>query len=196
MPYIYAGLIVLIFVILNINVQANFHALYDSRDGQLRVQLTVMGRFQSQQTYTAGGMQFIMSRLFAPQTPQQSSSIRMPIGQSMKIISIFLKHLLVRELSWYTVIGTGDAMYTALSTGSMWAVKGILLSYFTSLSTAKKIRVNIQPDFDSQRIYSDLTCIFKLRLVHIMLIAIYIIGFKIRRYINGYRASGKPQPSH
>ncbi len=197
MPYLYYGLIVLIFFIfLNSNIQVTFNAVYNSSDGQIKVQLMVFNRIHREQSYPLGGMQFIISQLSAPRTSKNKSQSRVPISQSIKMISILCKHLYIQEFKWHTIIGTGDAMYTALSFGSMWALKGTLISLFTCLSTAKTVIVDIQPDFDNNRIYSDFHCIFKLRIVHIMLIAIHITWFKIRRYLNGYTAAGKPQPSH
>ncbi len=197
MPYLYSGLLVLIFsIFLNINIQVAFHTVYNSSDGQVKVLLTVFNRIHREQSYPVGGMQFIMSWLSNARNSEKKSAAKVPISQSIKMISIFLKHLYIQEFKWHTIIGTGDAMYTALSIGSLWALKGTLIGYLTGLSTSKTIMVNIQPDFDGNRIYSDLTCIFKLRIVHIMLIAIHIIWFKIRRYLNGYTAAGKPQPSH
>ena len=196
MSYIYAGLLMLIFFIfLNLFIKVSLYAVYNSSDGQVKLQISVFDLIHREQSFPAGGMQFAMSKITAARNSRPSPT-RLPITQSLKIISVFLKHLYIQEFKWYTTIGTGDAMYTALSSGSMWAIKGIIISGLTCLSTAQTVMVNVEPDFDDQRVYSDLSCIFKLRMAHIMLIVIHIICFKIRRYINGYTTAGNPQPSH
>ncbi|KUG04112.1 putative secreted protein [hydrocarbon metagenome] len=196
MPYLYAGLMILIiFIFLNLFIKVSLYAVYNSSDGQVKVQISVFDLIHREQSFPAGGMQFVISKITAARN-SRPSPIKLPLNQSLKIISVFFKHLYIQEFKWYTTIGTGDAMYTALSSGSMWAIKGIIISALTCLSTAKTVMVNVEPDFDDQRVYSDLSCIFKLRMAHIMLIVIHIICFKIRRYINGFTTAGKPQPSH
>ncbi len=197
MLYLVFGLMMLIFLVfLNAGIKFTVYLVYSSGDGQIKVQLTMLNRIHREQSFPIGGMQFVMSKIASARTSSSISPIRMPLMQSIKIITIFLKHIYIQEFRWHTIIGTGDAMYTALSIGSLWALKGMLISDLTFRSTSKTVIVNVQPDFDNKRIYSDLNCIFRIRIVHIMLIAIHIICFKIRRYINGYTTAGKPQPSH
>lgn len=197
MPYLYAGLVMLsLIVFLNLFIKVTLYAIYNSSDGQIKVQITIFNLIHRERNFPAGGMQYIISRITAVRTSGSTLPSGIPISQSIKILSQFLKHLYIQEFKWYTTIGTGDAMYTALSSGSIWAIKGMIISALTCLSTAQTVMINVQPDFDGKRVYSDLSCIFKLRIAHIMLIAIRIICFKIRRYINGYTTAGNPQPSH
>ncbi|NLO20829.1 MAG: DUF2953 domain-containing protein [Syntrophomonadaceae bacterium] len=193
MIYIIFGLLLLLLLFLIILIEFQLQVVYDQDQSQIRITWQFLRFIQGQHSIATQWMKYILSR------PTGHSSSKLEFAQSLHALKRFykyLKYISIYELKWYTVIGTGDAMYTALGCGSMWSLKGMLIARITKVGMSQNIAINIQPDFEKQRIYSELNCIFKLRMVHIMLIGFNIIWLKIRRYINGYTAAGKPQPSH
>jgi hypothetical protein len=111
------------------------------------------------------------------------------------LIVFAAKRLVVEKLDWHSSIGTNDAMYTALGTGGIWAIKGILTGLLSSRTRLQDINLQVEPDFDSTRFNSRLYCILKMRIAHIILIALHYVVLTVRGYINGFRA-GKTDPSH
>lgn len=192
MIYIISGIILLLLLLLlSILIEFKIQVIYDQ--GELRIKWQGLGVIQGRHTIAAKGIQAIFARPPGKNSSQFGSAQSF---HSLKSVYKLRKYININELRWYTVIGTGDAMYTALAVGSMWSLKAMLIAAISQGSPSEKLFINIQPDFEKQRIYSELNCIFKLRMVHIMLIAVHIIWLKIRRYRNGYTAAGKPQPSH
>lgn len=194
MIFIFIGLMLLLLLLFFIIfIELQLLVVYDQDEGQIRIHWQCLGIIQGQHSVAAKGIQYTLA------WPPGKDFCKFGLGQSLHTLKRFhgyLKYVNINELRWYTVIGTGDAMYTALSVGSLWSVKGMLMAGMTKAAITEKVAINIQPDFEKQRMYSELNCIFKLRMVHIILIGVHIICLKIRRYMNGYTAAGKPQPSH
>lgn len=102
-----------------------------------------------------------------------------------KIIRKFLKKITIKEFEWFTVAGIGEAAYTGMLIGALWAVKGSIVGVI-SLNMKLKVmpKINITPNF--QRAYSQTTlrCMFQFRIGHAML-----AGIKLIKYWKG----GKPK---
>jgi hypothetical protein len=95
-------------------------------------------------------------------------------GLIVKIRCYLRKNILLRQFMLDVAVGTGDAFYTGLLTGVVWAAAGSLTSYIaTSFKTLGKC-VNVVPDFDEKKFEVELHCIFNIKLVHII-----VVGFKI-----------------
>lgn len=195
MIYIFIGLILLLLLFSSIIfIELKVHLLYDQDEGQIKINWQTLKIIKGQHFLAVRGLcQQFLARAPGPSSSQTGHLQSIGTLQRYRKLA---KYAHLSEIKWDTVIGTGDAMYTALIIGSMWPFKGMLIAGITSRGVCEKVSINIQPDFEVKRIYSELDCIFKLRLVHIILIGIHIICLKIRRYINGYTAAGKPQPSH
>jgi len=197
MFFLYLWVIVVILLIsISFYIKIWINVVYNSDDGQLRIHLRIFKRIKRDYSYSLSGERFLSSILSADQPSDQKTPALLPAGGYIKMFLMILKHLLVEEFNWDTIIGTGDAMYTALGTGSMWALQGTIIGYLSSLSTIKDLHINIQPDFRGSTIRSEFNCILKIRIVHIIITAIYIFWLIIRRYLNGCITAGKPQPSH
>lgn len=95
------------------------------------------------------------------------------------ISNLLLHFLIINQIEWKTVIGAGDAMKTALASGSMWALKGILISKISFQGCIQDINILIQPVFSRETFESTINCIFKMRIVHI----IFIKTFKFLRSV-------------
>jgi len=116
-----------------------------------------------------------------------------------KIMSVVLKYLIVDRLEWKTIVGSQDALYTALGTGACWALKGTLIGVLSSRCRLGRLMLDVKPDFMTPALLSNLSCILKIRTVHIMIIGIRIIAMKVRWCINGSKSGTRTrnvQPSH
>lgn len=106
-------------------------------------------------------------------------------SSEQKIKAKLLKYILIDELVWSTVIGLEDAMYTALGTGGIWACKGTLISYLKNHKRLKHFKIDVQPDFSTKILLSELECIIKLRIGHIIYIAVLWLSLRLKvRYCN------------
>lgn len=180
-------LLLMRFTYTTITIEARFN----TGDGNLNIKYHSWPGFRRQSSFPVSRE---ITSLF---NLQKSARHKNSWGSSHGIVLNSLKHIFrIQELKWNTILGTGDAMTTALGTGSLWALKGSIIAYLSAVHKIHKLQVNISPDFNGNTSSSELFCIFKIRLVHIILIIGYVLVAKIRRCKNGYTAAGKPQPSH
>ncbi|HQA06675.1 MAG TPA: DUF2953 domain-containing protein [Syntrophomonadaceae bacterium] len=103
----------------------------------------------------------------------------------------FVKDVHITEFHWLSICGGEDAMEAALRTGSLWAVKGIIISLASRLCHLDHFKIKVEPDFAAERLWSRFAGIFKVRLVHIMVIGAHITVWIIRGYLNGRTAKRK-----
>ncbi|MDD3023930.1 MAG: DUF2953 domain-containing protein [Syntrophomonadaceae bacterium] len=124
---------------------------------------------------------FIFPRIPRFKNEYEFENCTMPTWSPDKRIKArLLKYILIDELNWKTVIGMEDAMYTALSTGSIWACKGTLISYLKNKQRLKQFEINVEPDFSAQVLLSELDCIIKLRIGHIIHIAVLLLNLLLK----------------
>lgn len=97
----------------------------------------------------------------------------------------FLSYVYIEKLKWNTVFGLANPAYTAWIIGGLWLLKGNVLSSLCSLTRVKKAYVKIQPDFMNGNKNSEIFCIAKVAIVHIIFIVIYVIYSKIRGFKYG-----------
>lgn len=112
-----------------------------------------------------------------------------------RLISFGGKYLIIERLDWSSGIGLNDAMYTAIGSGGLWAIKGVLVGFLSSKSRLQDINLRVEPDFNEEKAVSRLYCILKMRIVHIILITFYFLVLIVRGYFNGFTAR-KAEPSH
>ncbi|MGI5922266.1 MAG: DUF2953 domain-containing protein [Syntrophomonadaceae bacterium] len=96
------------------------------------------------------------------------------------------RYTIMEKIDWKTRVGVNDAMYTGITTGLIWALKGIVVSMAGHRSRLQSLSIDVQPDFAQAVVNSRLICILKIRIVHIIIIFSYAFALKVRRYINGY----------
>ena len=87
-------------------------------------------------------------------------------------------------------------MFTALDAGIFWDVKGMIVAYISNIRELEQVKLAVQPDFQKPIFFSKINCILKMRIVHIITIAIYILVWKVRWWVNGYTAKSSEQPAH
>lgn len=112
-----------------------------------------------------------------------------------RLINFGAKYLVIERLDWNSGIGLNDAMYTAIGSGGLWAVKGTLAGVLSSKSRLQDINLQVEPDFNEKKLVSNLYCILKMRIVHIIFIIFYFLVLIVRGYFNGFTAR-KAESSH
>lgn len=120
------------------------------------------------------------------------------IQKMLPVAYRFVHNVSIKELRWRSFCGGEDPMQAALRTGTLWAVKGIVLAVVSSLCRLHKIHIEVNPDFNGERLWSGFTGIFQVRLVHIMIVGAHIMVWIIRGYLNGRTAATREsvQPPH
>ena len=112
-----------------------------------------------------------------------------------RLVNFGAKYLVIERLDWSSSIGLNDAMYTAIGSGGLWAVKGTLVGFLSSKIRLQDVNLQVEPDFNGKKVVSRLYCILKMRIVHIILITFYFLVLIVRGYFNGFTAR-KAEPSH
>lgn len=107
-----------------------------------------------------------------------------------------LHYTTVENIHWTTAVGLQDAMHTGIGTGSIWAIKGIIISFISINSRMERLHLEVDPDYNRQIFSSTLNCIIRIRIVHIIFIAVYLIYLIVRGYINEYRSGKAARSSH
>ena len=88
----------------------------------------------------------------------------------------YLKHRMVlKELKLNIAAGTGDAFYTGLLGGVLWSVAGLITAFFENNFKVEKRKIYIRPEFTKKVFNVDLYCIFTLKTVHIIVVALKIL---------------------
>ena len=125
--------------------------------------------------------------------PKEKAPI--PPGSYYRMFNLVTRYLVVEQLDWRSYLGLDDAMYTAIGSGSLWAVKGALIGFLSSKSKLQDVHIQVEPEFNQEKLVSNLYCILKMRIAHIILISVYFLVLIVRGYFNGF-ATGKAEPSH
>lgn len=122
--------------------------------------------------------------------------IRLGLRDYKQIAKAVLHFTTVENVYWKTIIGLQDAMQTGIGTGSIWAIKGIIISFISINSKMERLHLKVDPDYNKQIFSSTLNCIIRIRIVHIIFIAVYLIYLIVRGYINEYRSGKAARSSH
>lgn len=96
-----------------------------------------------------------------------------------RIMCFVKKYVTFDEFRLRVREGTGDAAATGMVNGLLWAASGLVITrlFKTFRTKSKKFKsdVDIEPDYEMKDFNVDLYCIFHTRLVHIILVLIYIL---------------------
>ncbi len=121
--------------------------------------------------------------------------IRLGFHDYRTFVKTFFHYAIVEEMNWESKIGLQDAMYTGIFTGVLWAIKGIFSSMISMNSRVEQFHLKVDPVYSQEIFTTILHCIIKIRIVHIIFIAVYMLFMIVRGYINGYRP-GKTESSY
>lgn len=107
-----------------------------------------------------------------------------------------LSFTVVEKLEWKTTAGGHDAMYAALRTGCFWALQSWVVVFISTHCRLNRLQLAVEPDFANNIFISNFACILKMRIVHIIIIVLYILAWKVRWWIDGLSTDPTEQPSH
>ncbi|MDP4085966.1 MAG: DUF2953 domain-containing protein [Bacillota bacterium] len=94
------------------------------------------------------------------------------------IVKKFLKKVSIKQFEWYSVIGVGDAAFTGMITGAIWAVKGSMIGVLSHFLRMKEVpKLIVTPDFNHSIAQTRITCMFQFRIGNAMLAGIKLIRF-------------------
>ncbi|KYC62799.1 hypothetical protein B4099_2675 [Heyndrickxia coagulans] len=96
----------------------------------------------------------------------------------------FIRNVQLRKFEWHTAIGLHDAAWTGIVAGSIWAVKGGILSLITTHLRVKTDPVlSVTPFFQHPISETQLKCIVKIQIGKAI-----IAAFKMLKYWRGGKA--------
>ncbi|MFD2446339.1 DUF2953 domain-containing protein [Bacillus sp. CGMCC 1.16607] len=90
----------------------------------------------------------------------------------------FLSKVSVKQFEWHSVIGVGDAAYTGMFTGAVWAIKGSMVGMISHYMKLKEMpKMTVMPNFQKAVSQTRLKCIFQFRIGQAMLAGLKLIKF-------------------
>ena len=94
------------------------------------------------------------------------------------IVRKFFRKVTIKKLEWDSFIGVGDAAYTGMATGALWAVKGSIIGLLSHYLRLKDMpQLSVTPHFQAAVIQTRFTCIFQFRIGHAILAGLKLIKF-------------------
>jgi hypothetical protein len=94
------------------------------------------------------------------------------------VVRKFFKKITVKQLEWHSMIGVGDAAYTGMFTGGLWAIKGSFIGLLSHHFKLKEMPVlTVTPHFQHAIIQTRISCIFQFRIGNAILAGMKIIKF-------------------
>lgn len=94
------------------------------------------------------------------------------------IVRHFLTKVKVKKLEWHSVIGLGDAAYTGMCTGAIWAIKGSIVGIISHyMKLIEMPRMTVTPYFQQSVTQTRFRCMFQFRIGQAMLAGIKLIKF-------------------
>ncbi|WP_152657337.1 DUF2953 domain-containing protein [Oceanobacillus sp. CFH 90083] len=111
-------------------------------------------RISSQTEVEKGYLHFL--KLLQQKRLHLSKELRFPF---------LLKEMKILEFKWWTKGGTGNAFTTSVANGTVWAVKGWLVSYLSRhLQFLVNPQIHVQPDFQNSSLQTRFSCMISFRL--------------------------------
>ncbi|HLR34378.1 MAG TPA: DUF2953 domain-containing protein [Tissierellales bacterium] len=105
-----------------------------------------------------------------------------------KYIIYFLKKSKVLQFKWTTIVGFNNAATTAISTGTLWSIKYNVVAFFFRDKPIEDFFINVVPEFNKNKFNTEVICIIKTKVVHIIIIGLWILI----RNKGGERVVGTP----
>jgi hypothetical protein len=91
-------------------------------------------------------------------------SILKGIIDSKATILRLIKKIHIREFSWQTKVGTGDASTTGMMCGGVWAVKGGVVGMLTTYTTVDvRPIIQVEPLFQQHDASTEIKCMLSVR---------------------------------
>lgn len=108
-----------------------------------------------------------------------------------EIKEYLLKKLVLKEFTLNVSFGAGDPFYTGISAGGLWTLAGTIASFLSNNFRTFKNCVNIKPNFYEKELIVDLCCIFRAKIVHIIIVGLKLLvhylkmKYKLKTMIGG-----------
>jgi hypothetical protein len=107
-----------------------------------------------------------------------------------KIVREFLLKVSVKQMEWHTVMGVGDAAYTGMFTGAIWAIKGSMVGIISQYMKLKEMpKMTVTPAFQHAISQTRFKCMFQFRIGQAML-----AGLKLIKFWKGGRPNFETKP--
>ncbi len=203
--YITAGVVLLLLLLSLLYIKVNIRVDFSTSPGNTMLTVKVSSFFKElQKRYPIRDFNTVLDYLTdAWKKRQEDKKNKEATGEktspdtsiNYRLINFGAQYLVIERLDWSSGIGLNDAMYTAIGSGGLWAVKGMLVGFLSSKSRLQDINLQVEPDYSGEKVVSHLNCILKMRIVHIILITFYFLVLIVRGYFNGFTAR-KAEPSH
>lgn len=107
------------------------------------------------------------------------------IGEIYAIVKTFKKFLrekiLLEEYRIDVDIGTGDAYYTGILYGMIWSGIGTLNALISNTFKTLKRQMRVRPDFSKEKFKAEVYCIFRIKMVHIIVVGIKFLLYYLRK---------------
>jgi len=84
------------------------------------------------------------------------------------LLKLFKKSLLLKDFKLYVKEGTGDAYYTAILSGFIWSLTGLIPKLVFTKYKVKNKKIEIETDFNEKVWKLNFDCIFSLKIVNII----------------------------
>ena len=105
-----------------------------------------------------------------------------------KTVGIYMKNKTVIDLmNWDSEIGVDEANVTAIITGVAWALKSNIFALTKKYFAVNKSSINIVPNYNRISFKTNLHCIIKVKIAHIINASIKLLAIKIK---DGVRNEG------
>ncbi|WP_146241123.1 DUF2953 domain-containing protein [Paenibacillus sambharensis] len=97
----------------------------------------------------------------------------------------------ITEWIWTTKLGTGDAVWTAMTTGMAWSAKSSVMGVFSQMVRLQTIpQMDVQPLFNQTSFTTEIVSTAKIRVIQMLVVGVRLIG-RIRAVKGGFRAWGR-----
>ncbi|PYG87589.1 hypothetical protein LY28_01958 [Ruminiclostridium sufflavum DSM 19573] len=103
----------------------------------------------------------------------------------LKALKILKKGVTIKEIEVYLKEGTGDAFNTAFLYGLLWNLSGLLETAVCSNFIVKNKKIIIEADFKEKMWKLNIGCIFRIRIVNIILMCKQLLIFYLKNRKGG-----------
>lgn len=90
------------------------------------------------------------------------------------------RKFVLKEIKLDAVVGTGEAHYTAILSGVLWALSGSFMSIISNFMRIEDNKTSIRSDFNERKFLIDLYCIIQFKIVHIIVIGLKLLLFYLK----------------
>lgn len=99
----------------------------------------------------------------------------------VKIKILLREKLILKKMILRLDFGTGDAYYTGIVSGLLWSLVGVGVAYIFQTFEVCESKIKINPKFSEQTVVGNLTCIFSVKFVYIIVVAIKLKSEKFMK---------------